>query len=182
MVKINTDPSELMICLEELDAWLSQRHIKLDLAVIGSFAFYLLGMRGIITRDIDTTVHLQDEVLEQVKKIGLEHGMGNEWLNDNASTLSLPSGFDSRLTVYPVGKHLTLWVASRYDLILLKSAAYVGRGNEDPRDLEQLRQLKPTLQEIEEAIKFVRGVASPPAKRFYPNFEEMLEDLRSVTI
>jgi hypothetical protein len=40
--------------------------------------------------------------------------------------------------------------------------------------------LKPTKSEIEIAIQFVRKTSTPPKPKFYPNFEEMIENLRNV--
>ena len=71
-------------------------------------------------------------------------------------------------------------VPSRQDLISLKSAAFMIRGGEAPKDFTDLQALKPSRSEIDEAIQFVRKTNTPPKPRFYPDFEEMIGRLRGL--
>ncbi len=94
--------------------------------------------------------------------------------------LSVPDGFLSRLSRVTLGSHIIALVPCRQDLISLKSAAFMIRGGEDPKDYSDLQTLQPSKSEIEEAIQFVRRTNSPPHLRFYPDFEEMIGRLRGI--
>lgn len=173
-------PDSLISALQELDRWLEKQGIILELEIIGSFALYLRGMTQIRTKDIDTLRDLDDEVIAEINRIAVDHGLIPLWLNDNSVGLPKPEGFETRLAEKRIGSHLLLRIASRIDLILLKAAAYIDRGNEDPKDLVDLKHLKPTGEEILGAIEFIRKTRRPEKPEFYPNYEEMIEDIRRV--
>jgi hypothetical protein len=180
MDKNSNHPDSLMKALIELDHWLEEESIVLELEIIGSFALYLQGITHIRTKDIDTVRDLDEEIIKKVNTIAPKHGLVPLWLNDDSAGLPRPKGFETRLTKKRIGNHLLLLVASRLDLIQLKAAAYIDRGNEDPKDLADLKNLKPTQAEIDEAISFIRETRRPEKPVFYPNYEEMLEDIRNV--
>ncbi len=173
-------PDILLEALTELNQWLETQGIILELEIIGSFALYLRGISYIRTQDIDTVQNLDEQVMEEVTKIASKRGLIPLWLNDNAVDLPKPPGFETRLTEKKIGNHLLLKFASRLDLIQLKGAAYIDRGNENPKDLIDLKLLCPTVEEIHMAIEFIRRTRSPEKPRFYPNFEQMIEDIRNV--
>jgi hypothetical protein len=173
-------PDDLLSALQDLEKWLGDQGLFLELEIIGSFALYLRGMSHIRTKDIDTIRDLDDKVLEKVNEIAVKKGLAPLWLNDNSAGIPKPEGFESRLAEKIIGNHLKLFVASRQDLIQLKAAAYIDRGNEDPKDLIDLKALQPSKEEIKEAIAFVRKTRSPEKPEFYPNYEEMIEDIKRV--
>ena len=106
--------------------------------------------------------------------------MKPEWLNDNAGTLPLPEGFSDRLIEASQFSNIKIKYASRGDLISLKAAAYIGRGEDDPKDFQDLMLLEPKHTEIEIAIMYVRQYFTPPASKFFPDFEERLNELKSI--
>lgn len=173
-------PDELIAALKELNLWLEHKGVALELEVIGSFALYLRGLTHIRTKDIDTVRALDDQVIDEINRIASKRGLVPLWLNDNSNGLPRPEGFESRLTEKRVGNHLLLRIASRFDLILLKAAAYIDRGNENPKDIADLKSLNPSQQELLSAIEFIRKTRTPEKPQFYPNFEEMIEEILHV--
>jgi hypothetical protein len=167
-------PDQLIEALKELDTWLQYNNITLELKIIGSFALYLSGLTHIRTKDIDTVQDLDDQVIDQVNRIASTRGLIPLWLNDDSASLPKPKGFETRLIEKKIGNHLVLHIASRLDLIQLKAAAYIDRGNENPKDLTDLKALAPSQDEILTAIQFVRETRTPEKAKFYPNFEEMI--------
>jgi hypothetical protein len=171
---------KLVKALSELNQWLAARNTPIELQVVGSFAMFLSGSHGIDTQDIDTVTHIEAELYEKIQAIGDKNGLKQNWISDDASDLPLPDGFAIRLAEDRRFSHITIRYASRFDLIQLKAAAFVDRGNEDPKDLDDLVLLSPTKAEIDSAIAFIRKTRTPPQPRFYPNFEEMLDALRTI--
>jgi hypothetical protein len=181
MTPINQFSEKLLMALKDLDVWAGRRQIKLEIIIIGAFALYLNGLEFRATNDIDTLTELEDELLLQaIEEIAQKHGLNGNWLNDQACGLSVPDGFVSRLSRRALGSNIVALVPSRQDLISLKSAAFMIRGGDDPKDYTDLMTLQPTQYEIDEAIRFVRKTNTPPKPRFYPDFEEMIERLRGL--
>jgi hypothetical protein len=173
--------AKLLAALKDLDVWAGQHQIKLEIIIIGAFALYLQGMELRATNDIDTLTELEDEqLLQAIEKIAQKHGLNGNWLNDQAYGLSVPDGFLLRLSRKVLGSHIVALVPSRQDLISLKSAAFMIRGGEDPKDYADLQALQPSKVEMDEAVRFVRKTNTPPQPRFYPDFEEMIERLREL--
>ena len=171
---------KLLLSLNELNSWLSTKQVVIKITVIGRFAFYLSGMKELATSDIDTVTALQDDIFNKVLEIGIANGMKPEWLNDNSEGIPLPEGFETRLQERKDFSNIEIKYASRFDLICLKAAAYVNRGGDDPKDFQDLLLLTPNSIEIKSAIDFVRKHYNPPATRFFPDFEEKLNDLQSI--
>ncbi len=175
-----SNPENLLGALKDLETWLHTEGIVLELQIIGSFAFYLQGANYIRTRDIDTIQDLDEKIIERIKLIASQRGLVSLWLNDNSFGIPRPEGFESRLLEIKIGEHLILKIASRKDLIMLKAAAYIDRGNENPKDLVDLKRLNPSSAEIDEAIRFIQETRRPEKPKFYPNYQEMIEDIRNV--
>ncbi|CAM6054059.1 unnamed protein product [Sphagnum tenellum] len=181
MVPINQLSEKLVLALKDLDQWAVGHQVKLEIIIIGAFALYLKGLELRATNDIDTLTELEDELLLQaIEEIAQKYGLNGNWLNDQACGLSVPDGFLSRLSRVALGSHIVALVPSRQDLISLKSAAFIVRGGEDPKDYTDLQALQPNRLEIEAAIRFVRKTNTPPQPRFYPDFEEMIGRLREL--
>ena len=179
---MNNVITPLLEGLNELNEWLSEKHLTIRISIIGRFAFYLAGIRHLATLDIDSVTEIDDEVFNKIIQIGTHRGMKPEWLNDNAGNLPLPEGFNERLidstTDY---SNIKIKYASNKDLISLKAAAYISRGEDDPKDFQDLLLLKPSESEIENAIVYIRQHFAPPAVKFFPDFEEKLNELRSIS-
>ena len=178
MVPMMQFSKKLLAALKDLDIWAGEQEIELEIIIIGAFALYLLGLELRATNDIDTVTKLQEEgLLRVIEEIAQKHGLNKNWLNDQACGLSLPDGFLLRLNRVVLGSHILGLVPSRQDLISLKSAAFMIRGGEDPKDYTDLQALQPSQIEMDEAIRFVRKTNTPPQLRFYPDFEEMIRRL-----
>jgi hypothetical protein len=171
----------LVECLKELNEWLAEKNLTIHISVIGRFAFYLSGIQQIATLDIDSVTEIEEEVFEKIIEIGKRRGIKPEWLNDNAENLPMPDGFIGRLIESNHHSNLKIKYASRIDLISLKAAAYLGRGLDDPKDFQDLLLLNPSHSEIETAILYIRQYFTPPAAKFFPDFEESLNELRSIS-
>lgn len=178
---MNEAIKKLVDSLEELNSWLLKKNHKIKLTVIGRFAFYLAGISELATTDIDTVTALDDEVFDKILEIGAVHGMKADWLNDNSEGLALPDGFEERLLERKSFSNIEIKYASRFDLICLKAAAYISRGQDDPKDIQDLLLLSPKKTEIDSAITFIRKHFSPPHPRFFPDFEERIDELKSIS-
>jgi hypothetical protein len=166
--------------LEVLNDWLKTHDLKISLAVIGRYAFYLSGITSVSTVDIDTVTPIEEEIYQKIIAIGLERGMKQDWLNDHAESIPLPEGFHERLVPSKGYSQIEIKHAARVDLIALKAAAYVGRGRDDPKDYQDLLLLRPSRVELEMAEGYVRRNFSPPVARFEKDFEESLHELRAL--
>ena len=170
----------LMNALEKLNRELAKESMLIHLSIIGRYAFFLSGIGSLATLDIDTVTSIDDRVIQKICEIGESEGLSPDWLNSNAEILPLPEGFQSRLVDGTHYSNIKIKYASRIDLIALKSAAYVSRGEDDPKDYQDLKLLKPNDFEIEAAINYIRTHYSPPVSKFFPDFEEKLDELRLI--
>ncbi len=172
--------TNLLNALLQLNEWLLFKNTQIELKIIGTFAMYLSGFESINTNDIDTVTDLEGDLFSKINEIGLKNHLKEDWLSDDSAGLPLPEGFNERLIHDSRFSHIKILYASRVDIIQLKAAAFVDRGNDNPKDIEDLTVLNPTNQEIICAIKFIRKTRTPEHKRFYPNFEEILNALRKL--
>ena len=180
------DPNnQLFKALDELDICLKEKFLQVDIFICGAFAIQLLGYtRALHTQDVDTLKEIDSEdILSTIKEVGEKLGLGPRWLNDQASTVSLPDGIFRR------AKPLTHWSAikahliDRSDLIKLKASAFSIRRDLTSKDWEDLVLLDPSRSEIEAAILFVAEVSSPPpgaTKKSLEDFEETIDELRKI--
>lgn len=171
--------ANLEACLSDLNQWLAEQGLTIRLAVIGRYAFYLSGFHQIATLDIDSVTGIEERVYEKILEIGKQRGMKPDWLNDNAEALPLPDGFHGRLIESNRYLNIRMNYAARIDLIALKAAAYISRGEDDPKDFQDLLLLAPNDLEVHAAIQFIRKHYSPPADRFVEDFEGRLNELRA---
>ena len=142
--------------LEELNTQLEERNRNIVLHLVGGYALELKGIRvGVQTEDIDPINTIdEDDVIEEIHKIG--ERLGNaKWFDFSASSLTVPRGYEKRLTEINKYSNIDLRVLSNADLVKMKIAAYHGRRDRGIyRDLEDLERIKPTLSEIQEGVKF----------------------------
>jgi hypothetical protein len=145
--------------LAQFDAFLENRGLDFDAVIIGGAALALLGIISRQTRDCDVMeplipIEIQDAVKEfaiSVRQSG--EFLQDNWLNHEPSSLSklLPQGWQNNLQLIFKGKSLTLHTLGRQDLIRTKLFALCDRGT----DLLDCIALKPSIEEIEEAIHWV---------------------------
>lgn len=180
---MNNNP--LSKALDELDAVLAEHKLTLDLLICGAFAIQILGYdRNLHTLDVDTVMKIHDpQILNLIAKVGANHGLSSNWLNDQASSVDAPEGLIQRAKKLNRWSSINALIIDRTDLIKMKASAFSIRREETSKDWEDLKLLTPTKEEIESAINFLKKSNSPPSnasKDDLNNFQETLNDLRSL--
>lgn len=171
--------------LDLLDVLLTSQGLRVEIVICGAFAIQMHGFkRTIQTYDIDSLKEISDEeVLDKIREIGLNLGLGPRWLNDQASTVSIPKGAINRARALTNWKSIDAKLISRGDLIKMKASAFTIRRNETIKDWNDLVLLKPTNEEIEQAIEFIIETNSPPQgapKQIEQDFQESINDLKKL--
>lgn len=185
--------------LHELGEWLEYDEVgPLDLLVCGGSAMALLQLNDRTTRDVDVLglwdsnlieVTCVDEfpenVTECIRRVAQDHpdlqGMGEHWVNLGPRDLArqgLPDGYKNRLKAMPFGRRglLTLHLLDRKDLIALKLYAAADRfSTRQEIHLDDLRRLKGTFEELDDALNWVRTLRDFEEKR--PEIQNALERL-----
>lgn len=174
---------KLVLALDELDKYLTAKALKLEIVICGAFAIQLHGfMRGLFTQDIDTIRKIDStELITAIAVVGTKLGLGSRWLNDQASTVSIPKGAFERAR--PIGKwnSILAFLIDRVDLIKMKASAFSIRREETIKDWEDLVLMNPTKEEIQSAIEFLKQTNSPPdgaSRLIIQEFEETIDDLK----
>ncbi len=176
----------LATALTQLDEELTKRNIKIEIVICGAYALHLFGYsRSEHTLDVDNITKLQSNEIKQIiEDIGQKLSLGPYWLNDQASTVSLPKGILSRVKPLERWKSIKASLVSRVDLIKMKASAFSIRRDHTNKDWEDLILLQPTKEEIEDAIVFIKEANAPSmniSKQILNEFEETLHDLRKIT-
>lgn len=176
----------LATALTQLDEELTKRNLNIEIVICGAYALHLFGYtRSEHTLDVDSITKLQsNEIKQMIQDVGQKLGLSSNWLNDQASTVSLPKGILSRVKPVDQWKSIKASLVSRVDLIKMKASAFSIRRDHTNKDWEDLLLLQPTKEEIEEAIVFMKEVNAPSvniSKRILNEFEETLHDLRKIT-
>jgi len=171
--------------LNQLDEELTNRELSLEIVICGAYALQLFGYsRSEHTLDVDSVTQLHSiEIRKIIESIGQKLNLGPLWLNDHASTVSLPNGILSRAKPIGSWKSIKASLVSRVDLIKMKASAFSIRRDHTNKDWEDLVLLKPTSEELQEAIAFLRDVNSPPKsapKQILTEFEETICDLKKI--
>ena len=171
--------------LDELDSALAKKKLELDILICGAFAIQILGFkRGTYTLDVDTVIKINNpETLDLIAKVGKNHGLSPNWLNDQASTVSAPEGLFERAKKIKRWSTINASVIDRVDLIKMKASAFSIRREETSKDWDDLKLLSPNTDEIQAAIKFLRESNSPPknaSSNDLSNFRETICDLKSL--
>ncbi len=178
-------PDRLIRALNELDDLLSSLSLQLKIVICGAYAIQLHGFtRNLYTQDIDSLTRLDSPmILEAIQQIGKKLGLGSRWLNDQASTVSIPDGTLERAKPLDRWKAIQASLIDRSDLVKMKVSAFSIRREETTKDWEDLELLKPTKQELDAAIDFLRLTNSPPpnaSRKLKYEFEETINDLKKL--
>lgn len=167
--------------LKELDDWLVERNRRVTLHVIGGYALELKNIqRGFQTEDIDSILQINEQdIIEKIQSIGKMHG-NQMWFDFGASSLTSPSGYENRLEKINDYDNIDLFVLSNRDIIKMKVAAYHSRRERGIyRDLEDLKQLNATKEDIIDAIKFyLEEYSKDLTGKFKLEFEEEVAELK----
>ncbi len=175
----------LATALTHLDEELTNKNLILEIVICGAYALHLLGYsRSEHTLDVDSIKQLQsNDVKLIIENIGHNLGIGPHWLNDQAATVSLPKGVFSRATPIGQWKSIKASLVCREDLIKMKASAFSIRRDYTNKDWEDLVLLRPTDQEIEDAIEFIKETNAPSGvltAKFLIEFEETISDLKKL--
>ena len=106
------------------------------------------------TRDVDARIDQgHSRLIEAVRKMGRTYGLGDTWLNDQATT-AIPRGTDTRARTLYESPYLTVTGASAEHLLAMKLLA---ARNVDRQDIATLvNHLQ--LDRPEEAIRIYEGL------------------------
>lgn len=171
--------------LDELDLQLTQKALKLQIVICGAYAIQLHGFsRHLHTLDVDSIAELNSPlILELIQSVGKKLGIGPSWLNDQASTVTLPPGIFERSQPLQRWKSIQASLISRSDLICMKASAFSIRREVTNKDWEDLELLQPTQSEMNAAIEFLNQTVSPPpgsSPKIKKEFQETLNDLKKL--
>ena len=141
--------------IPKFDAFLDTRGLKLEATIIGGAALQLLGVITRTTKDCDVLEpKLSNEILGAAGDFAASNGLAGGWLNNGPATLidELPAGWKERRKEIFKGKALFLLTLGREDTLRAKLYAYLDRGI----DLDDLKELKPTKEEIEKLSPWLK--------------------------
>ena len=180
---MNHTNDKLMYALNELDLLLSSKNLQLKIVICGAYAIHLHGYsRGLYTLDVDSITKLDSvEVIQAIQEIGNKLGLGPKWLNDQASTVSIPEGTIQRSKPIHHWKSIQASLIDRLDLIKMKVSAFSIRREQTTKDWEDLELLETTPTEINSAIEFLKLTNAPPVNastKIKNEFEEIIHDLK----
>jgi hypothetical protein len=168
--------------LKELDTWLVSKNRRIILHVIGGYALELKNIqRGFQTEDIDSVLKISEsDVIERINFIGEKYNNQN-WFDFGASSLTVPNGYQERLEIIKEYENIDLYVLSNVDIIKMKVAAYHSRKERGIyRDLEDLKMLRPTEEQISDAINFYFNEYSKDLSgKFKAEFKKEVSELKS---
>jgi hypothetical protein len=192
MVQLNPDQIESALGL------LGER---LTLAKVGPYRLVVCGGAALIacslisretTKDIDVVALIDGEghvvspdplpsdLLRDVAQVGRDLDLPPDWLNNGPSRnpgglfqVGLPAGFKDRLTRQNFGSALAVYFVGRLDQIHFKVYAAVDQGT--GRHVDDLRDLRPTADEIEKAARW--AMTHDPSEGFRTVLTSMLRQL-----
>jgi len=142
----------------------------ISLVVCGGTALFALGLIIRTTKDIDVLGTVSEEhgqilvkkinkfpkyLIEASKAVQKDFRLPEGWINKGPTSQvdsGLPQGFEKRLVKKQYGNYLSIYYISRLDQIYFKLYAAVDRND---YHVDDLFQLKPKQQEIENAAKWV---------------------------
>jgi hypothetical protein len=157
------DVSLSMRALVALDTWLRvEGAAGVRIVLVGASAGILTGQlpRGRTTVDCDVMTVLPPDaegaLLRAADEVSVRLGLPPTWLNTDVQLLrhALPDGWEARCAAIHVGDALEVLAIGRIDLVCMK--IYAGR----PQDLEDLRSMSPTGDELGFARSYVETLRS----------------------
>ncbi len=178
--------SKLYTALDTLDQLLGKHKLRVNLLICGAFALEMHGLtsdRG--TFDVDSAIPLSADIFDLIdevaESVGLERSSGERWLNDKASTVSLPPKLKKRALPISRWQNIDAKLIDRRDFISMKVSAFFIRRGETTKDLEDLQLLDPSNNEIDEALLFVSDFNSPPLGspgKILEEYQESIDDIK----
>ena len=125
------DRERIVKLFDELSAELRFSRTRAQIYIVGGAAMSLAFDRVRTTRDVDARIDTgHSRLVEAVRKVGRRHGLGDTWLNDQATT-AIPRAADGRAETVYQSQHLTVTGASAKHLLAMKLLAARGKDRED---------------------------------------------------
>lgn len=143
----------------EFDKYLASQNLRFEAIIIGGAALNILDITTRKTKDVDC---LDPEIPQEIKMASKQFAekrsdlfLDINWLNNGPTSLKtdLPSDWRKRLAPLYIGKAIHFQVLGRPDLLKSKLFAYCDRMTPD---FEDLKQIKPTPEEMNDAIDWVK--------------------------
>lgn len=152
---------------------MASRGNAIHLVVIGGSGLLALGLGDRPTQDVDVVAFVQNGELvtaapfpaaleAAAQRVAADFGLKRAWLDHGPTSLldlGSPDGFEDRMATTEYGPGLIVSFASRLDQVHLKLYAFADR--REPRDQFDLRQLKPTAEELIAAARWARTHNAP---------------------
>ena len=132
----------LLELFDELSAELRFSRTRAQIYIVGGAAMSLAFDRERTTRDVDARIDAgHSRLTEAVRTVGRKHGLGDTWLNDQATT-AIPRAADGRAETLYQSQYLTVTGASAKHLLAMKLLAARGKDREDIAALTEHLKLK----------------------------------------
>jgi hypothetical protein len=134
----------------------------IEILLIGAAAGMLTGQLPShrVTQDCDVMnfkpMEAQNVVLEAAVRIAHQYQLPQDWLSTQAMCLNvLPDGWQARRVLVARFEKLTVYAASRIDLMAMKF--YANR----PQDRQDILEMKPSLEELGYIRKYLNMLRLP---------------------
>ncbi|MGE3975373.1 MAG: DUF6036 family nucleotidyltransferase [Bdellovibrionales bacterium] len=149
----------------EFDKYLITQNLKFEAVIMGGAALNILDISSRKTKDVDCLDPKTPEAIKvaskEFAKTRVDLLLDISWLNNGPETLKRDSPKNWRQRTQPLysGIAIKLLVLGRDDLLKSKLFAYCDRTTPD---FEDLKSLKPTKDELNNAIEWVKERDSNP--------------------
>lgn len=161
-----------------LDQKLKEKGLYFNIILLGSMALHFNGYS--MNRKTDLDVHnknVDESIIDAINEVSDTMSLEPDWMNNQASTIDLPLGYESRLNDFGNYSNIKLKVLSTQDLISLKVNAIYSRSV--PKDIEDLKELSPTEEQLDIGIAYIKELIENhlgPAE--VANNKEQLKDFK----
>ena len=136
------DRERILELFDELSHELRITRTRAQIYIVGGAAMSLAFARDRTTRDGDARIDTgHSRLTEAVRKIGRKYGLGDTWLNDQATT-AIPRGTDTRARTLYESPYLTVTGASAEHLLAMKLLAARNVDRQDIATLADHLELK----------------------------------------
>jgi hypothetical protein len=194
-MKQNRVPN-IITALQALGEILASQGEHAAVVVVGGTALIMQGFVTRATKDVDVIAisrdppdrkrkaieapePLPESLFRAIKRVARDYNLPDDWMNTTVGLLwktGLPSGFEERIH-WKQYDGLSLGLADRYDLILLK--LYAAADSEGPSSVhyQDLMALQPTNEELDSAARWIRS--QDPSAPFARILDQVLEHAKS---
>ena len=163
------DRERIVKLFDELSAELRFTRTRAQIYIVGGAAMSLAFDRERTTRDVDARIDAgHSRLVEAVRRVGRRHGLGDTWLNDQATT-AIPRSADKRAETLYQSPYLTVTSASARHLLAMKLLAGRNRDRQDVATLAEHLKLK----EPGDAIRIYKDLF--PDETLKPQARQLLD-------